>query len=100
VPRYLFETDGRDDDRFDAAVRLVTQRFPELAVDLRATSADGDDPHAWWLVQAPSVAHVLRWAEASQLSVEQVQRITVGATHRPTTSATDDHIHNPKERVR
>ncbi|MGH9274081.1 MAG: hypothetical protein ACRDZU_05470 [Acidimicrobiales bacterium] len=69
MPRYLLETIG--DGRVDEVVLFTARRFPEVVIERRTFPADGVGPR--WLVEAPSEAHVRRWALAAQLAVREVQ---------------------------
>jgi hypothetical protein len=65
MPRYLLKTHVIATPRIDAAVRLASQRFPEIAVE--DVSVDDTGARTLWLCRAPSETHVSRWAEAAQL---------------------------------
>ena len=70
MPRYLLKTDAIATAQIDAAVRLATQRFPEVAVE--DISTDDDGARTIWVCRAPSKTHVGRWAEAAHLAAASV----------------------------
>jgi hypothetical protein len=67
MPRYLLETEVVATPQIDAAVRLASQRFPEIAVE--DISTDHAAAQTFWVCRAPSKTHVVRWAKAAHLAV-------------------------------